>query len=223
LKRDLDAKARSELFRNKFRLPSKEMLDGDVTCRLWTPYAKKYIKGKIYISKNYICFASKILRQVEVIIPIRDIYLVEKPHHNNNNISEYEFDNSLVITTKQKENFLFSNFFECDLVLRKISDMLLSNEECSVPPVDPGLNVNEKNETDKQSSEHSSLMIMFCQSAYSDEKKAQESIKEANWQKHFSDYGRGISFYRTTELYELILDGIPDKYRCELWLIFSGL
>jgi hypothetical protein len=28
--------------------------------------------------------------------------------------------------------------------------------------------------------------------------------------------------YRTTELYELILNGLPDKYRCELWLIFSG-
>lgn len=28
--------------------------------------------------------------------------------------------------------------------------------------------------------------------------------------------------YRTTEIYELILEGLPDKYRCELWLIFSG-
>lgn len=28
--------------------------------------------------------------------------------------------------------------------------------------------------------------------------------------------------YRTTELYELILEGLPDKFRSELWLIFSG-
>lgn len=33
---------------------------------------------------------------------------------------------------------------------------------------------------------------------------------------------RGVSFYRTTELYELMLEGLPDVYRCELWLIFSG-
>ncbi|CAF0720682.1 unnamed protein product, partial [Brachionus calyciflorus] len=32
----------------------------------------------------------------------------------------------------------------------------------------------------------------------------------------------GISMYRTTEIYELILEGLPDKLRCELWLIFSG-
>ena len=56
----------------------------------------------------------------------------------------------------------------------------------------------------------------------SEEKQAQQSIKEDNWQKHFNEYGRGISFYRTTDLYELILDGLPDKLRCELWLIFSG-
>jgi hypothetical protein len=28
--------------------------------------------------------------------------------------------------------------------------------------------------------------------------------------------------YKTTELYELILEGLPDKYRCELWLVYSG-
>ena len=28
--------------------------------------------------------------------------------------------------------------------------------------------------------------------------------------------------YRTTEIYELILKGLPDQFRCELWLIFSG-
>ena len=32
----------------------------------------------------------------------------------------------------------------------------------------------------------------------------------------------GVSIYKTTELYELILEGLPDKYRCELWLVFSG-
>lgn len=64
-------------------------------------------------------------------------------------------------------------------------------------------------------------MPLFCKS-YSDEKRAREAVKEANWNRHFSEYGRGVSMYRTTELYELILEGLPDKFRCELWLIFSG-
>ena len=66
-----------------------------------------------------------------------------------------------------------------------------------------------------------SLMPLFSKE-YSEEKLAQQSITEDNWLKHFEEYGRGISFYRTSELYELILDGLPDKLRCELWLIFSG-
>lgn len=68
LKRDLDAKstqsifkfvtlrlklsvsrfkAKSEIFRSQFRLPTNEMLDGSVVCTMWAPYAKKYIKGNI--------------------------------------------------------------------------------------------------------------------------------------------------------------------------------
>jgi hypothetical protein len=75
LKRDLDAKSHSESFRNKFRLPNRDNLDGTVICSLWTPFNKKYVRGKMFISSNYICFASKVLKQVELIIPIRDIYI----------------------------------------------------------------------------------------------------------------------------------------------------
>jgi hypothetical protein len=140
LKRDLDAKARSETFRNMFRLPNRDLLDGTVVCSLWTPYNKKYVRGKMYISSNYICFASKVAKQVELIVPIRDIYIVEKPSFNSSNTSsggdsnedEYDLQHSLVITTKAKENFLFSGFLERDHILSKISDMLLNNNECSL-------------------------------------------------------------------------------------------
>ena len=64
LKRDLDAKARSETFRNRFRLPGVERLDGDTDCSLWTPYNKHYVSGSIYISSNYICFASKVIKSL---------------------------------------------------------------------------------------------------------------------------------------------------------------
>ncbi len=88
--------------------------------------------------------------------------------------------------------------------------MLLVNEESSVPQGYP----NGENGS-------SPLMTLFSQE-YSDERKVSEATKESQWKHHFSDYGRGVSLYRTTELYELILNGLPDKYRCELWLMFSG-
>ena len=33
---------------------------------------------------------------------------------------------------------------------------------------------------------------------------------------------RGISMYRTHQIYELILKGIPQSLRGEIWLVFSG-
>jgi hypothetical protein len=154
LKRDLDGKSRSEAFRNLFRLPNAEILDGNVACALWAPYRKRYINGTIYISKNYICFASKVLKidrmacffflklqfffqkiskELELVIPIRNIYLVEKPNgQSHSNKEEHDMKNSLIVTTKAKENFLFSAFTDRDYILKKISDMLLNNQEGSL-------------------------------------------------------------------------------------------
>lgn len=120
LKRDLDAKTKSELYRNQFRLPGRELLNGTVQGTLWAPYCKRYIKGTIFISANYICFSSKIVRQVELIIPIRDIYVVEKPRQQQKvSSNEHNMDTALVITTKTKENFLFADLFERDKILEK--------------------------------------------------------------------------------------------------------
>lgn len=45
---------------------------------------------------------------------------------------------------------------------------------------------------------------------------------EKLWERYFIEYGRGVSLYRTTELANLILKGVPDGLRREVWMIFSG-
>lgn len=42
------------------------------------------------------------------------------------------------------------------------------------------------------------------------------------WEAHFREFGRGISMFRTTDVINLIIEGIPDKLRQEIWLVFSG-
>lgn len=60
LKRDLDARAHSEAYRMMFRLPSVEKLDGSIDCTLLTPYNKKHVAGRLFLSQNYICFDSRV-------------------------------------------------------------------------------------------------------------------------------------------------------------------
>lgn len=54
------------------------------------------------------------------------------------------------------------------------------------------------------------------------EANAKQSVKENLWDLFFSDYGRGLSMYRTASAIELVKKGIPDKYRGELWMLYSG-
>ena len=33
---------------------------------------------------------------------------------------------------------------------------------------------------------------------------------------------RGVSMYRTRDLVDLALKGIPEKYRVEIWMVYTG-
>lgn len=46
--------------------------------------------------------------------------------------------------------------------------------------------------------------------------------KHMKWEEYFSEFGRGISMYRTADARELVLAGMPDDLRSELWLVYSG-
>lgn len=52
--------------------------------------------------------------------------------------------------------------------------------------------------------------------------KERQLQKHILWENYFADYGRGISMYRTPEAVKLVLNGIPDDLRREIWLIYSG-
>lgn len=52
--------------------------------------------------------------------------------------------------------------------------------------------------------------------------QAKEKMKEESWNIHFFEYGRGMCMYRTGKTRELVLKGIPESLRGELWLLFSG-
>ncbi|XP_054160913.1 TBC1 domain family member 9-like [Oppia nitens] len=218
LKRDLDARAMSESYRITFRLPSNEKLDGTLPLTLWTPYNKQHVWGKLYLSNNYICFESRVHSLVSLVIPLRDITSTEKI--DNNQSTGYEKNNTILIATS-KTNFIFSHIDDREFLVIKISELLARLSEDRRSSID-SLS-RQLSCVDGQSTwiPEPALSTKF---PFPDtpESIAKESVKTNLWELHFIEYGRGISCYRTTKARELILKGIPDKFRGELWMLYSG-
>uniref|UniRef100_A0A673L7D8 TBC1 domain family member 8B n=1 Tax=Sinocyclocheilus rhinocerous TaxID=307959 RepID=A0A673L7D8_9TELE len=53
-------------------------------------------------------------------------------------------------------------------------------------------------------------------------KYLKERMKEQSWQIHFAEYGRGTGMFCTKKTRDLIVRGVPETLRGELWMLFSG-
>ncbi|XP_040478567.1 TBC1 domain family member 9B isoform X2 [Ursus maritimus] len=248
LKRDLDARAKNECYRATFRLPRDERLDGHTSCTLWTPFNKLHIPGQMFISSNYICFASKEEDACHLIIPLREVTIVEKAD------SSSVLPSPLSISTKSKMTFLFANLKDRDFLVQRISDFLQKMPSKQPEGSSGGRKANtvdpapERSAAPPEASDQPaspSTPLGGCQSSSAQEaptasqgllklfqgnspvedlgaKGAKEKMKEESWNIHFFEYGRGVCMYRTARTRELVLKGIPESLRGELWLLFSG-
>ncbi|KTF99980.1 hypothetical protein cypCar_00041458 [Cyprinus carpio] len=250
LKRDLDARAKSERYRALFRLPKDEKLDGHTDCTLWTPFNKMHILGQMFVSTNYICFTSKEETVCSLIIPLREVTIVEKADSCN------VLPSPLSISTKNKMTFLFANLKDRDFLVQRISDFLqqttskiyfereitgslsssddeVYSQQGSALSCSPQRSaLSSDGERDRQFNLNESrvptatqaLMTMYRRRSPEEfnPKLAKEFLKEQAWKNHFTEYGQGVCMYRTEKTKELVLQGIPENMRGELWLLFSG-
>jgi hypothetical protein len=236
LKRELDARALSETYRRVFRLPSKEKLDGFIPCTLFTPYNKQSVWGKLYLFDDYVCFTSKqnVPNQVTVIIPFRQVTFIEKINNSSSSLA-----NSVIISTNSKSNFVFSNISDRDVLIKKISELLArtcdyrnpkdrraeeqidydSRPEEGCGPT--GAAIGDEDEPIEPWTLQPALNTIFPLPT-NPELAARESVKADLWKLHFLDHGTGISTYRTAKARDLVLMGIPEKLRGELWMLYSG-
>ncbi|KAF2879783.1 hypothetical protein ILUMI_26388 [Ignelater luminosus] len=230
LKRDLDARAHSEAYRLMFRLPATEKLDGSIDCTLMTPFNKKHVAGRLFLSQNYLCFESRVKSLVSLVIPLRDIKVVE---NIENNATNSLLDKAIIVTTKNdvdKTNFLFAQVLDREFLVRKISE-LLSRTKTPIPCFETLSMRSSESSTDAHSISSSEeptpwkcqppLMTLFPLSPIPEVHKKQK-MKEKQWELHFNEFGRGISMYRTTDVARLVLLGIPDNLRMDIWMSFSG-
>ncbi|KAL2098060.1 hypothetical protein ACEWY4_007267 [Coilia grayii] len=250
LKRDLDARAKSERYRALFRLPKDEKLDGHTDCTLWTPFNKMHILGQMFVSTNYICFTSKEETVCSLIIPLREVTIVEKADSSN------VLPSPLSISTKNRMTFLFANLKDRDFLVQRISDFLqqTTSKICFEREITGSLNssddevysqqgsllscspqrssVSSETEGERQFNLNDNsvptatqaLMTMYRRRSPEEfnPKLAKEFLKEQAWKNHFAEYGQGVCMYRTEKTKDLVLKGIPENMRGELWLLFSG-
>uniref|UniRef100_A0A8C4GGW1 TBC1 domain family member 9B n=1 Tax=Dicentrarchus labrax TaxID=13489 RepID=A0A8C4GGW1_DICLA len=248
LKRDLDARAKNERYRTMFRLTQDERLDGHTDCTLWTPFAKMHVVGQLFISNNYICFNSREEDLCQLIIPLREgawesgVSIVEKAD------SSSVLPCPVSISTKNKMNFLFANLKDRDFLVQRISDFLQRTPDSSwgrsfISVVVVCVFCRQASSSTPLSSSAGSesvhrgrhyhpglptasqgLLQLYHRDTPEDlgPKAMKEKMKEEAWNIHFSEFGRGVCMYRTSRTRELVLNGIPERLRGELWLLFSG-
>ncbi|XP_061383565.1 TBC1 domain family member 9 isoform X3 [Danaus plexippus] len=210
LKRDLDARKQSNLYTLRFRLPHTEKLDGSEECTLWTPYNKRHNWGRLYLSQNFICFDSRVRHLVRLTIPLRDVHQVERAVSSTSSSQDV---GSILITTAHHTSFLFGNISDRDFLVHKISELLAKL------PKEKSSRVTSREES--KWTPQPPLMTLFKTHQTSTIKQIQTK-KEKQWEDHMSEVGRGVSMYRTTEGSELVVNGIPESLRGELWSVFSG-
>uniref|UniRef100_A0A8C2JBG3 TBC1 domain family member 9 n=1 Tax=Cyprinus carpio TaxID=7962 RepID=A0A8C2JBG3_CYPCA len=220
--RDLDARAKSERYRALFRLPKDEKLDGHTDCTLWTPFNKMHILGQMFVSTNYICFTSKEETACSLIIPLREVTIVEKADSCN------VLPSPLSISTKNKMTFLFANLKDRDFLVQRISDFL--QQTTSKIYFEREITGSLSSSDD----EVGTALVSYISTCEVEVRTADESfslyscfqakefLKEQAWKNHFTEYGQGVCMYRTEKTKELVLQGIPENMRGELWLLFSG-
>ncbi|XP_078138654.1 TBC1 domain family member 9B-like, partial [Centroberyx gerrardi] len=215
-----------------FRLTQDERLDGHTDCTLWTPFAKMHIIGQLYISNNYICFNSREEDLCQLIIPLREVSIVEKAD------SSSVLPCPVSISTKNKMNFLFANLKDRDFLVQRISDFLQRTPDSSwsdtspLPLIGPSASSSAGCESVQRGRHYhpdlptasQGLLHIYQRDAAEDlgPKATKEKMKEEAWNIHFFEFGRGVCMYRTSRTRELVLNGIPERLRGELWLLFSG-
>uniref|UniRef100_A0A8D0ABT6 TBC1 domain family member 9B n=1 Tax=Sander lucioperca TaxID=283035 RepID=A0A8D0ABT6_SANLU len=215
LKRDLDARAKNERYRAMFRLTQDERLDGHTDCTLWTPFAKMHVVGQLFISNNYVCFNSREEDLCQLIIPLREVSIVEKAD------SSSVLPCPVSISTKNKMNFLFANLRDRDFLVQRISDFLQRTPDscwggATSTPACPQTSAPKP--VIKRKGHFKNMFLCLAAPPL----QMKEKMKEEAWNIHFSEFGRGVCMYRTSRTRELVLNGIPECLRGELWLLFSG-
>uniref|UniRef100_A0A7N8WV58 TBC1 domain family member 8B n=1 Tax=Mastacembelus armatus TaxID=205130 RepID=A0A7N8WV58_9TELE len=210
-KRGLEAHAKSEQFRTFFRLPKEENLLEVHECFLWVPFSHFNTLGKICLSENYLCFASQDGSQCHIIIPMREV-------KSNKASVTGSIENTRALRFSEVRDY------------QRLANTIRSRCGISASPQHSAssevvcFNFEQLYKDSSKAVSTEALMTVFHPQDVEnlDPKMLKEKMKEQSWNIHFSEYGRGTSMFFTRKTRDLIVRGVPEALRGELWMLFSG-
>ncbi|XP_048192831.1 TBC1 domain family member 8B [Perognathus longimembris pacificus] len=227
-KRGLENRAHSEQFSALFRLPKEETLKEIHECFLWIPFTHLNTQGKMCISQNYICFSSQDGNLCSVIIPLREVLAIDKTD---------ESTKSVIISIKGKRAFRFNEVKEYEHLVTKLrlkcgtsstrrnvsTEVAVSSDSATPSDDSEAQSLTSQKECSKTVSTEALMTVFHPQNLETlNSKVLKEKMKEQLWNILFSECGRGISMFRTRKTRDLVVRGIPETLRGELWMLFSG-
>uniref|UniRef100_A0A8C7E6H2 TBC1 domain family member 8B n=1 Tax=Naja naja TaxID=35670 RepID=A0A8C7E6H2_NAJNA len=208
-KRGLENRAHSEQFNAFFRLPSEETLREVHECFLWVPFSHYNALGKVCLSENYVCFASQDGCLCCVILP--RVAGESSCKHSGLGSRAFRFSEvrdfeALVVKLRTRCSAAPSPQHSASAEARVSPETTAIWEDFEGQPM-----ASHKGSSTTVSTE--ALMTVFHpQDAENlDSKMLKEKMKEQSW---------NILFIEKTR--DLVVRGIPEVLRGELWLLFSG-
>uniref|UniRef100_A0A673L704 TBC1 domain family member 8B n=1 Tax=Sinocyclocheilus rhinocerous TaxID=307959 RepID=A0A673L704_9TELE len=226
--RALEIHARNQSFRAFFRLPQEENLCEVYESFLWVPFSHVNTLGKICVSENYLCFASQDGSQCHLIVPLWEVFSVELPDRSSR---------ALTVCLRGKRALRFSEVRDFERLAATIRrkcrtagspQHFISNPETfwTLDCMCVFLSEDEEGVMVGQSQAVSTEALMNVFHPHDaenlDPKMLKERMKEQSWQIHFAEYGRGTGMFCTKKTRDLIVRGVPETLRGELWMLFSG-
>ncbi|XP_012307094.2 TBC1 domain family member 8B isoform X2 [Aotus nancymaae] len=228
-KRGLENRAHSEQFNAFFRLPKGESLKEVHECFLWVPFSHFNTHGKMCISENYICFASQDGNHCSVIIPLREVLAIDTTNDSSK---------SVIISIKGKTAFRFHEVKDFEQLVAKLRlrcgatstqyhdispELPISSESTDPSDNFEVQSLRSQKECSKTVSTEALMTVFHPQNLETlNSKMLKEKMKEQSWKILFAECGRGVSMFRTKKTRDLVVRGIPETLRGELWMLFSG-
>lgn len=237
-KRLLEEESLRQYVLSLFGLPRSERLQEVMSCSIWTAHARCHTPGTLYTTDGYLCFSSREEGQCKLIIPLKEMLSIEKAD------STSVLPNPVIISLRCKRAFQLIDLSQRDELVEKMRErlrdlhwkqaMIHGHEQrkkstiSSTPYYTFCYDTVQSDDEDSSVISDKALRHMVLadtfhpsQSDSPDETHNPERVKERLWEDHFTEFGRGVHMFHTDKIHKLVVLGIPESLRGELWLSFS--